>query len=293
VKWWFLLPAVALTSGCGSFAKPPLPKFALGEAPRRATEQDPNAARLRAAEVIYFGLTKNAESRPAWRVVETLQRGGQRVALGWSEVPVTQQPLLDRWEAQEISAPDLLDQLALAARGEWLRQALRPDLRQVALGSPRGLLRKIRAGDALSSSERAFLPQGYRPSAEGFDNFVDRVATSPRLRRYNLPRLYRAHLAAEQMIAENIVRFRRDHPDLKLLVFLPDDIMIDPREVADYVAQKETVRQMILDRSGAQPETRPQLLAAAARSGRALQIVDRAPETARHHRRLVAPRLRA
>ncbi|HEX4665717.1 MAG TPA: hypothetical protein VH207_03880, partial [Chthoniobacterales bacterium] len=172
------------------------------------------------------------------------------------------------------------------------RDALHSDLRQVALGPPSGLLRKIRAGDPISPNERALLPKDYRSSPEGYDNFVDRVAISPRLRRYNLAHLYRSHLAAEQMIAENIVRFRRDHPDIKLLVFLPDDIMIDPREVADYVAQKENVRQMILDRAGAQPKTRPQLLAAA-RSGRALQIVNRAPKTARHHRGLLAPRLRA
>jgi hypothetical protein len=228
---------------------------------------------------------------PAWEVVKTLQAGGQQVALGWSDLPVTQQPLLDRWAAQEISAPDLLAQLDRPARTEF-RDALRSDLRQVALGSPSGLLRKIRAGDPILPNELALLPQDYRSSPEGYDNFVDRVAISPRLRRYNLPRLYHAHLAAEQMIAENIVRFRRNHPGMKLLVFLPDDIMIDPREVADYVAQKENVRQMILDRAGTQPETRPQILAVAA-SGGALQIVDRAPETARHHGRLFTPRLRA
>jgi hypothetical protein len=291
VKWWLLLPAAALASGCGSLAKPPLPKFALGPAPGPPAAEDANAARLQSADVIYFGLTRKAESDPAWQVVTTLQRGGRQVALGWSDLPVTQQPLLDRWAAQKISAPELLAQLDRPARTEF-RDALHSDLRQVALGPPSGLLRKIRAGDPISPNERAFLPQDYSSSPEGYDNFVDRVDTSPRLRRYNLAHLYRAHLAAEQIIAENIVRFRRDHPDIKLLVFLPDDIMIDPREVADYVAQKENVRQMILDRAGAQPKTRPQLLAAA-RSGRALQIVNRAPKTARHHRGLLAPRLRA
>jgi len=46
-----------------------------------------------------------------------------------------------------------------------------------------------------------------------------------------------------------------------LLVFLPDDVMINPREVADYVAQKESLQQMILDRSQASPRERPPLLA--------------------------------
>jgi hypothetical protein len=142
-----------------------------------------------------------------------------------------------------------------------MQRALRPDLLQVALGAPRGLLRKIRAGDSLEENERVLLPADYRPRPEAFDNFVDRVTTSPRLRRYHVERLYRAHLAAEQMIAENIVRFMREHQDAKLLVFLPDDAMINPREVADYAAQKSSLRQMILDRSQALPDEHPQLLA--------------------------------
>ena len=102
--------------------------------------------------------------------------------------------------------------------------------------------------------------------------------------------LYRAHLAAEQMIAENIVRFMHDNPTMKLLVFLPDDVMINPREVADYVAQKASLQQMILDRSQALPRERPQLLAR--RRGGLLEVVNCAPKAFRNDRRLPAPRLR-
>ncbi len=262
MKWWLLL-AAALTSGCGTLGKPPLPKFAVGQAPPPVQTEDAAAAKLRQADVIYFGLTDRsaANSRPARLIVESLQRSGQQVALGWTELSATEQPLLDRWQANEISAQDLLDQLGAPERGEWLRRALRPDLLQIALGAPRALLQKIRAGEAPSALEQALLPQGFQPRPEAFDNFVDRASSSPRLRRYDLPLLYRAHLAAEQMIAENIVRFRHDHPSAKLLVFLPDDAMINPREVADYVAQKETLQQLILDRSGTPSGTRPQLLA--------------------------------
>jgi hypothetical protein len=90
---------------------------------------------------------------------------------------------------------------------------------------------------------------------------TDRISTSSRLRRYNLARLYRAHLAAEQIIAENIVRFAHDNPNVKLLIFLSDDAMINPREIADYVAQKASLQQMILDRGQTSPEERPQLFA--------------------------------
>ncbi|CAN5408201.1 hypothetical protein BH20VER3_BH20VER3_01850 [soil metagenome] len=172
-----------------------------------------------------------------------------------------------------------------------MRRALRPDLGQVALGSPRELLRKIRSGELLTREERAQLPRHYRPRPEAFDNFADRISTSPRLRRYNLERLYRAHLVAEQMIAEHIVRFMHDNPGVKLLVFLPNDAMIDPREVADYVAQKGSLQQMILDRSGGVPEPRPQLLARAL--GGLLEIVNRAPKARRHDRGFSTPRLPA
>ncbi len=262
MKWWLLL-AAALLSGCGTFGKPALPKFATGNAPPPAPEDEAWAAGLRRADVIYFGLTKSSviQSEPAWRIVETLQRSGARVALGWSELTLTQQPLLDQWQRREISAQQLVDQLGAPRRGDWMRRALRPELAQVALGAPRELLRKIREGEALDESERAHLPTDYRPRPDAFDNFVDRVATSPRLRRYPTERLYRAHLAAEQIIAENIVRFMRENPGTKLLVFLPDDAMINPREVADYAAQKSSLRQMILDRSQPLPGERPQLLA--------------------------------
>lgn len=292
MKWWLLL-AAALTSGCGSLGKPPLPKFATGEAPRLPSPADETwATTVRRADVIYFGLTKRsaAESEPAWRVVNTLQRSGARVALGWTELPATQQPLLDQWQRQEISAQQLVDQLGAPQRSDWMRRALRPDLVQVALGSPGQLLSKIRAGVALIEEERALLPTDYKPRPDAFDNFADRVSTSPRLRRYNLTRLYHAHLVAEQMIAENIVRFMHDHPTVKLLVFLPDDVMINPREVADFTAQKASLQQMILDRSQGLPGERPPLLASR-RSG-AFEVVNRAPETGRKYRRFIAPRLR-
>ncbi len=291
---WLLLVA-ALTSGCGTPDKPPLPKFAVGVAPRPPTAEETSAARLRQADVIYFGLTKKSatNSSPAWRVVvETLQSHADRVALGWAELPVTRQPLLDQWQRQEISASELLDQLAVSSRHTWLRQALRPDLLQVALGAPRDLLHRIRTGETLSAEERALLPRDYQPPhPEAYDDFADRVSTSPRLRRYGPSRLYRAHLAAEQIIAESIVHFTHEHPGTKLLVFLPDDIMINPPEVAAYVAQKTSLRQMILDRSPGPDDSRPQLLARGGRS--AFQIVNRAPDPARHDCRFLPPRLRA
>jgi Haem-binding uptake, Tiki superfamily, ChaN len=263
VKWWLVLLTAALTSGCGSFGKPALPKMPAAETRQTNPANEEWAPQLRVADVIYFSLTKSwaTDEQPVWQIVEMMQRRGQRIALGWAEVPSRQQALLDQWQRQEISAPQLLDQLVAPERADLLRHALRPDLAQVALGSSRELLARIRAGEALSEEERTSLPSGFRPRPDAFENFVDRVTTSSALRRYNVRHLYRAHLVAEQTIAENVARFIHDNPNAKLLVFLPDDLMINPREIADFAGQKTPLRQMILDRLHSLPDARGRLLA--------------------------------
>ncbi len=291
---WSLLLAAALTSGCGSFRQPPLPQAASSAATASAPSVDEVwAAKLRAADAIYFSLTKSATAagQPIWQIVQGLQGSGQPVALGWAEVPATEQPLFEQWKRQEITAAQLVDQLVRPDRAALLRAALRPDLRQAALGCARDLLGKIRDGATLSAEEQAQLPTGFRPRPAAFENFVDRVTASARLRRYDMRHLYRVHLVAEQTIAENIVRFRREHAESKLLVFLPNDAMIDPREIADFAAQKMPLRQLILDRSQPLREAQPQLVACG-RHG-FFEVVDCSPSAARNDRRLAAPRLRA
>jgi hypothetical protein len=262
VRRWLLLVA-ALTSGCGSLNKPPLPRFAIGEAPPRPAAEDPWLTKLRAADVVYFCLTKKDanENQPARKVIRALQDHGDTVALGWGEIAAERQPLLDRWQREEISAQELLEELSVPERGDWPGRALRPGLTQVALGASPELLRKLRAGEAPTPEERALLPRDFRVDAGAVDDFADRISISPRLRRYNPAALFRAHLAAEQIVAENIVRFRQAEPGMKLLVFLHDDIMMSPREVADFVGQKGPVRQMIIDRSAPPSEGRSPLLA--------------------------------
>ena len=200
MKWWWLLLAAALTSGCGTLGQPPLPKFAVGDAPRPATASKPRPPSLRAGRCDLFWPNEKIGDRqfspPGRWSSRPCSVAAQRVALGWAELPATQQPLLDQWQRQEISAPQLLDQLAVPARGDWLRRALRPDLVQVALGAPRNLLRRIRAGETLSAEERALLAAGL-PTAhpEAFDDFADRVSTSSRLRRYSLSRASTARIS--------------------------------------------------------------------------------------------------
>ncbi|MBA3961527.1 MAG: ChaN family lipoprotein [Chthoniobacterales bacterium] len=260
---WSLFLAAALTSGCGSFRQPPLPRPEKTAALPPPPEFDPAwAAKLRAAETIYFSLTKSstAPEQPIWKIVQLLQGSGQRLAFGWAEIAATQQPRLEQWTRQEISTAQLLDELVRPERAALLRPAFRPDLGQAALGCARDLLGKIRDGTNLSPEEEAELPVGYQVRAEAFEDFSDRVASSPHLRHYQIHRLFRAHLVAEETIADSIVRFHREHSDARLLVFLPNDAMIDPREIADFAAQKMPLRQLILDRSQPLRETQPQLV---------------------------------
>lgn len=244
--------------------QPPLPQGAATTAASPTpTAHSTWAARLRTANAVYLSLTKSTlgDGESIWQVVQLMQGGGTHVTLGWAEVPVAQQALLDRWQRQEVPAGQSLDALVRPERVGFLRQALRPDLGQAALGCSHDLLARIRDGESLSAEEAAQLPSGFRAKPDAFADFADRVTVSPRLRRYNLRRLYRAHLVAEQTIAENIVRFRRDHAESKLLVFLPNDLMIDPREIAAFAAQKLPLRQLILDRTQPLRENPPQLMA--------------------------------
>ncbi len=260
---WPLLLAAGLTSGCGSFRQPPLPQPAKTAAVLPAPAFDPAwVAKLRAADTIYFGLTKSATApeQPIWKIVQLLQSGDQRLSFGWAEIAASQQPRLEQWKRQEIPTAQLLDELVRPERTALLRPAFRPDLGQTALGCARDLLGKIRDGTSLSPEEEAELPTGYQVRPGAFEDFADRVASSSRLRHYQIRHLFRAHLVAEETFADNIVRFHREQSDARLLVFLPNDALIDPREIADFAAQKMPSRQLILDRSQPLREAQPQLV---------------------------------
>ncbi len=278
VKWWLLL-AAALTSGCGTPGKPPLPKFAVGEAPRRRPKTK--------------SLDRDSSSRGRdlfWPNEKI--RGGERAGLARRRGVATQRRArrawLDRTFRRRSNRCLTNGSGRKFPRNNCSTSSAR---RNAATGCAQRCVpiscksRSVRRGSfcAKSAPAKRSPTRNARscrritdPRPDAFDNFVDRVSTSARLRRYNVTHLYRAHLAAEQMIAENIVRFMHDNPTVKLLVFLPDDAMINPREVADYVAQKASLQQMILDRSPARPGSGRNYWRGR-RSG-ALEIVNCAPE---------------
>ena len=279
-----LLLALGLTSGCGSFRAPPLPEASSATPPLPAPEaEDSWAVRVRAADAIYFSLTKSAATseQPIWQVIQLLQASGEGVALGWAEIPAPAQALLEQWQRGEAPATESLSRLLRPGRAALLRQTARPDLPPVALGCAHEVLAKIRDGAPLTAEEEAELPRDFRVAPEALENFADRVAASSRLRRYNLRRLFRAHLVAEQTIAENIVRYQRAHPAGKLLVLLPNDVLIEPREIAAFAAQKLALKQLILDRTQPLQAAQPQLviIPSGTKRRRVLPANDRAART--------------
>jgi hypothetical protein len=261
-RWWFFF-AVALTSGCVTSRNPPLPETSTRQSPEPSLTEPSGATKLRDANIVYVCLTKtpSPQNDASWRLIEEMLRSPGAASLGWSQISFAYQPLFDEWQARRLPARRLLDRVAPSHGAEWLQRALESNVSQVALGAPSELLRKIQQGKALTAEERALIPHEFRLRAEALDNFADRIASSPRLRRENLANLFRAHVVAEQIVAANIVRFFGVHSGTRLFVILPDDIVLDASEIAAFVAQKLELRQMILDRSKPARPNHPRLLA--------------------------------
>jgi uncharacterized iron-regulated protein len=278
-------------TGCVLFQnRPALPKHAQGDGANGqvAAEADFTAGAV-AADVIYLcGTTSETEAarRFAPRLIETLLRTGEPVAIGWDELEVTQQPLCDELREGQIGSDEFAARLAwplsrsgLAANRDLLLQTLRMPVAQVALACPREILTKIRRGEPLSESERGIVPTEFVSRPGDFAEFADRASGISKLRRSNLDALYRTYVVARQTTAQNIIQYFAAHPRGKMVVFLRTDSLTDPRDVARYVTQKTRLRQMILDRSGVPPSTRPNLLTLlrSGRGGWLLKIVDGTP----------------
>jgi uncharacterized iron-regulated protein len=264
------LLAAFLVTSCGIFqGKPALPRNPVVETVSDSSQNQFTAAMAR-ADVIYFQDDRqvaNSGQNTELKILDALQAHDARLAIGWASVDLTQQALLNQWQEQKISAEELLAHLPSAevaqmapADVDLVRQTLRPDIAQLALGCPRDFFTKVRLGEKLSDEERAMIPSGFTTPPNDFENFSDEISDVPRLRRYNIRDLYRACRISEQMAAETIVKYITENPRTKLLVILHRGYRINPRNVSHYVAEKGKLRQLILDRSSGLAPARPNLL---------------------------------
>lgn len=164
------LLAAFLVTSCGIFqGKPALPGNPVVETASDSFQNQFTAAMAR-ADVIYIQDDRqvaNSGQNTELKILDALQGHDARVTVGWASVDFTQQALLNQWQGQKISAEELLAHLPSAEVAQMapgdvdlVRQTLRPDIAQLALGCPRDLFTKLRLGEKLSDEERAMIPSG-------------------------------------------------------------------------------------------------------------------------------------
>ncbi|MGI8820248.1 MAG: hypothetical protein ACR2ID_05190 [Chthoniobacterales bacterium] len=233
--------ACALFSqGCGSFpGNPPLPKQASIEHGARPTAETDYSAVVENADVIYFPSDRAAfgsRAEPAALLLDAMQRAGTPFAIAWDIVDVSQQPLLEQIAAAPTSAArdEVIARLEIGGSGrarEHCRSVLRDPrfatVRQIPLRWTAAMAAMLESGQRLSAVEERELPHGFTSpeSASG-----------------------RTRAVMQQFAAEQIVRhFNTSAAPGKLLVFLQHADLAAGQGVPFYVAQKLSVRQLVLD----------------------------------------------
>jgi hypothetical protein len=270
------LAGVLALQGCAT--KPPLPKRAsLERVPGPAATTDYNAL-VAGADVLYFprervGATSRAD--PAALLLDALVQSGASVAIGWDIIDAAQQPLLDQIQATAVAEREpLIAQLELSGTGrarEHCRAALRDPrlaaVRHLAVRFPAALAAKFGVGEQLTADERRLLPTGYSLPAAADEAAL---AGDPVAHRFDVLR--------HQFAAEVVVRhFRSVGGGGKLLVFAQRGDLSGGHGVPDFVAQKLTLRQVVME-SNAGP--RKLLTRAHGNGWLSLEVVNRAPVAA-------------
>jgi hypothetical protein len=245
-SWIVLSLAAGFLGGCSFFSSPPpLPRRAAIE-PGSSDERF--VGLVDGADIIYFPTEAVALSRHsdlAWRLLNALQRTGKPFAVGL--------------ETNEDSAPGRALHAELAKFGADILP-LRP------------------------SSELAREDPGFIVPPEDYERFAQR----PEHRDVSPAKLraaYEAELITEQLLAQTIARYARDHTSDRVLVFVRHRLMGSEHGVPYFVAQKTKARQLVLN---PEPSARPGpgLMAGSGSRERrlrwllrpdGLQIVDRTP----------------
>jgi hypothetical protein len=207
----FLLLALLFLAGCSFFSRqPPLPR-------RAAVESDGGDETftnlVESADIIYFpveSVVLSSRSSAAWKLLEALKRNGGSFALGWDMV------LGD----EKIHRALLLDAGKVNAEG-------------LALHAPPDLV-------------TAEMAPEFVPPPEDFERFAARYS-SRGLKDVTLRAEYDASLVRQQLAAEKIASWFKDHRSEKMLVFLRREEVRGDYGVPYFVAQKTKARQLILN----------------------------------------------
>jgi hypothetical protein len=282
-----LLAACLFLSGCGLFAgRPSLPKQAATESP--IANPDKWTIAVQRADIIYFPVeaigTESIDQALA-KIVEALQNGGTQFSIVWQGIEH------DKSNPENPSDPRWTYSGRLRDHCRTLmRQTIAA--RHLFVGLPVVIREKLQRGSGLDANEKRLLPRGYRMPANGLEDFAEQLATVRGLQEREIENLYRAHLAAEQFAAEEIVSYVREHEGEKLLVFARRRELGGELGLPAFVAQKLKVRQINFELEGSR-KAQPRLVQSPGTVGASsgLEIVDRAPASRcnRLHRLLPGP----
>ena len=223
-KTLVLLSALFVFADCSFFSRqPPLPRRAAVE-PDGGEETFANL--VQGADIIYFPIETMVllpRSSAAWKLLEALKRHGGSFAIGWDTAvgdEKVRQALLS--EAGKTGA----QVLALHVPPERVAAETRPE---------------------------------FFPPPEDFERFARRFSNRG-LKEGALRVEYKATLMRQQLAAEMIASYFKEHRNEKMLVFLRGDEVRGDYGVPYFVAQKTKARQLVLNPQQA-PAPRSRLLA--------------------------------
>ena len=207
----FLLATLLSFAGCSFFSRqPPLPR-------RAAVESDGGDETftnlVQSADIIYFpveSVVLSPRSSAAWKLLEALKRNGGSFALGWD----------------------------LAVGDEKIHRALLTDA-----GKASAQTLALHAPPDLVTAEMS--PE-FVPPPEDFERFAARPSMRG-LKDVALRAEYEATLARQQLAAEKIASWFKEHRSEKMLVFLRREEVRGDYGVPYFVAQKTKARQLILN----------------------------------------------
>ncbi len=213
-------------------------------------------ASLREAEVIYVGEKHDDAAHHAYQfeVIQGLKARGIPFVIGWEMFDVTQQPLLDAWQARTLGTEQMLQQTNFQKTWgrlspfyeKMLRWAALSDVRCLALNAPPVLARKLSRGIRFTREERRLLPAGFAPLPGGLEHFTAQMGSHPGP-ALDYERYYRAQTLWDQTMAERIVQARRRHPGIRVVVFAGRGHVEGGFGIPPYVQQKlPNARQILL-----------------------------------------------
>ena len=217
-------------------------------------------AQLAPARVIYISETHNSNTDHVYQldVLKGLKARGTRFAVAWEMFDLTQQPILDAWDAHHLTTEALLDRTDFQRRwGTYsvmyekiLRWTQGEEVSSLALNAPNALSHKIAQGQALDPQDQAMLPVGYQPLPGGYEHFAEQMAQNPHVGA-NLEDFYKTQLLWDQTMATRIVDFLAAHPDEKLVVLIGRGHVDGGYGVPSFVSQKTDAPQLVVYPGGA------------------------------------------